>query len=852
MTLRNKTLFIIAVTLIGLTVAFFWISRMVLHTSFSQVEIRDARLNTIRAVNALQREVLVLDTKVHDWAAWDDTYRFIVDRNSEYIESNIVRDTFNTLNIHFMIYLDSAGTVVFSKGFETGSDLEVSIPDDLVHLLSQGGNLVRHHRPNESVSGILTLPEGCILVASRPIVTSADQGPVRGTLIFARYFDDSEISRLSEITRIAISIRNWNDPSLPGDFLEAAANLTRQNPIVIRFLSSNTIAGYKQINDIFGNPCLILNTTMPREILAQEKHSVWILIIVLFITGSVFTVSILLFLEKSVFSRLTRLSREFGDIGIRGDFSGRIGNDEKDELDEVASSGNRMLEALEEAHTRISGQNREMRTIMDTVPIALLTLDSEYRVSGEYSKSAEIIFSMSGLEGKSYFDLLGLEEGGNRDVLREYLTLLQESDLHEEDMAGLNPLQEIQLPGKDDGEFRWVKIEYNLILHDGDVNRNILAVIEDITRKRELSEQVTKSEAEIAQILAVAESPDIYREFLSLTDGIMNGIKERRAGLDKGPADPETINEIFRDVHTLKGTANAFGAFGLSRMAGEMEDILAIIRRTGHVSPEYGKDMDRLTRGMEGEFGKVAGTAEKILGDGWRENSHVYLRIPLNEVDALCGIAREIREYENVPDERISMFIGRLRALRLIPAKKGLARSMRIIEDLLHSTGKNISFHFEDNGVNIDCMAARALNDPLVHLFRNAISHGIEDPLERISFGKPETGQVRLVVKKPGKETVIEFSDDGRGLDHHTLRETAVRKGILSPETASALSPQECLEIIFRPGFTTVGDVNALSGRGVGMDAVLSGISRFNGAISIDPSTTVGTRFIIRIPPLGE
>ena len=850
MTLRNKTLFITAVTLVALTLILWGISRMVMHAGFSRVEDQDAHRNTVRAVNALQREVLALDTKVHDWAAWDDTYRFIWDRNREYVESNLERDGFATIDINLMLYIDLSGAVVFSRGFDLVTGRPLAIPDSLLHLIAQGDILVRHRDEQSAITGILLMPEGPLIVASRPILTTAEKGPIRGALIFCRYVDRKEITRLSEITQLEITIRSWSDRALPSDFQAAVSSISGKTATLIRPLSSEIIAGYARIDDVHGNPCLILRSAMPRDILYQERHSMLILVIILLATGLGFTSVMLLFLERSVLSRLTRLSREFRGIGTRGDFSGRIGLDGNDELDAVAAAGNRMIEALEEAHNRIRRRNREMSTIMDTAPIALLSLNSEYRLNAEYSKAAEDMFGQKDLAGKYFFDLLGFERDEDRNMLREYLDLLREGSLPEEDMESLNPFPEIRLQHSENDGAIWVKTGYDIIHHEGELRGNILAVFENVSSEHELADHVSRSEAETAQVLAVAENPGLFREFLSLAQDIIHGILEGSALLARDPGDEEIINGLFRLAHTLKGTTSAFGASALSETAKALEDRLSGMREHDEGSEALAGEVFRLAEEFQHEFKRLMVLAERILGDDWQESGEIFLQVSLRELDRVRGMARDL--YRDGPkEERAAALVRSLRILRMAPAKKGLARAMRIIEDLLHRTGKEVEFRFEGEETLLDCEVARMLNDPLVHLFRNSLSHGIEEPEERILCGKPERGLVSLIVRTVEEETVLEFTDDGRGMDPGKLLETALRKRMITPEEAEGFSSSDCLELIFLPGFTTSSQVNAIAGRGVGMDAVRENIRLLRGSIRIDPSSAVGVRFIIRIPPMG-
>jgi two-component system chemotaxis sensor kinase CheA len=306
----------------------------------------------------------------------------------------------------------------------------------------------------------------------------------------------------------------------------------------------------------------------------------------------------------------------------------------------------------------------------------------------------------------------------------------------------------------------------------------------------------------------------------------------------------ELRDDLLRQTHTLKGTASAFGHQSLAEIAGEIEERLVEIRHAGETTGDIIKEIARLETKLESDFDTIRQNAVKILGDTLPEDD-ILLRMPLREMESIQVTVKKLLEITD--NDHLKELHEKLRDLRMIPAKRGLARSVRIIEDLIRRTGKTVDFRFEGEDARIDCNISRGLNTPLVHLFRNALSHGIESPEERVFLGKPERGRVILHVRTNRDRVILEFSDDGRGLDPDRLREAAIDAGLLAPDEARNLSESECLQLIFLPGFSTAERVNFLSGRGIGLDAVREDICKMNGTIEIDRTTPFGLRFIITI-----
>jgi two-component system chemotaxis sensor kinase CheA len=154
----------------------------------------------------------------------------------------------------------------------------------------------------------------------------------------------------------------------------------------------------------------------------------------------------------------------------------------------------------------------------------------------------------------------------------------------------------------------------------------------------------------------------------------------------------------------------------------------------------------------------------------------------------------------------------------------------------------------EGEGVEIDRSILNEIGDPLVHIVRNAVDHGIELPSEREEVGKPETGNVTLSVERARDQVVIEVADDGRGLDSELLREAAVEADVLDESEASELSDAEAHDLIFHPGLSTATEVTDVSGRGVGMDVVKSTVNQLDGSVSVESEPGEGTTIRMRLP----
>lgn len=185
---------------------------------------------------------------------------------------------------------------------------------------------------------------------------------------------------------------------------------------------------------------------------------------------------------------------------------------------------------------------------------------------------------------------------------------------------------------------------------------------------------------------------------------------------------------------------------------------------------------------------------------------------------------------------------------RMLPIEHVFNRFPRMVRDLAQKFGKEVRLEMEGQETELDRSVIEIISDPLIHMLRNSVDHGIEPPAEREAAGKPRQGTIRLSARHEENYILIEIEDDGRGMDPARLRETAVRKGLLARDAAERLTDREAFNLIFMPGFSTAKEVTEVSGRGVGMDIVRSNIQRVGGIVDVDSTPGKGTRFAIRLP----
>ncbi|UOB22561.1 chemotaxis protein CheA [Pseudomonas orientalis] len=185
---------------------------------------------------------------------------------------------------------------------------------------------------------------------------------------------------------------------------------------------------------------------------------------------------------------------------------------------------------------------------------------------------------------------------------------------------------------------------------------------------------------------------------------------------------------------------------------------------------------------------------------------------------------------------------------RMQPIKKVFGRFPRLVRDLARQLKKEITLELVGEETDLDKNLVEALADPLVHLVRNAVDHGVETPEEREASGKPRNGKVILAAEQEGDHILLSITDDGKGMDPTILRNIAVKRGVMDKDAADRLTDTECYNLIFAPGFSTKTEISDVSGRGVGMDVVKTKISQLNGSINIYSTKGQGSKIVIKVP----
>lgn len=484
----------LSITLACLLSIYYATSQTLFLGDIHEIEEKGVRQSVQQFLEALTNEQDRLNGLASDWASWDDTYRFIQDGNSAYIESNLPEGELALLDINFMLFISSSGSQVFSDGFNLRNQTSMSVP-----LSLQKECLAISRHLNDSISGILILPEGPMLISAQPILSSQGKGPALGTLVMGRYLDSSEIDSLENITRLSISMSIFDDNGMDPDFKDAKLRLSsslEKNSFFSKPLSEDSICGYTLIKDIYGMPCLILKISIPRDIYKHGKSSLEYFLLMLLGAGLLFGAMMLVLLEHTVLSRLSKLSADVSNIGLGGDLSARVSSTGDDEISSLARTVNRMMGDLER-YQRIKNKSEEdYEQLVQSANSIILRIDDHGRITflNEYAQRF-FGYSKEEIMGKSIIGTIISEaciDGTDLEVSVDgtKAQVLSEAIPQQYLMAEMESMRR-------NGERIWISWTSKAILDENGKACETLCIGNDITGLKMVEEELLRAKGDL-------------------------------------------------------------------------------------------------------------------------------------------------------------------------------------------------------------------------------------------------------------------------------------------------------------------------------------------------------------------
>ena len=481
MKLRRKTLSIVGITIAGLTGILYAASSSILLGSLIKAEEQEATQVVKGVLSVFGQTAEDFNSRFADWSAWDDTYAFVQNRNSEFIASNLVPEALANLRVNIAVFVNTSGKIVYGTGFDSEKLKLTPVPEALKRHISLSDPLLQHPNPKSSLAGILLLPSGPILITSRPIITTKSTGPIRGTLIFGRNLDAAGIAKLSKITRLPLIVHSLNAAGLPADFQKAREILSEKKPILVRPLSQESMAGYALIDDIYNQPALLLRVDIPREIYRQGEMSLLYLLVSVALAGIGLVGCTLLLLEGLVLSPLSGLAKAVNYISSSQDLSVRLPVTGEDELSDLAHTINGMLSAIAMAESEQLEEKARYQAVVEQATDCIFLWDAQTKRLLEANTAFRNLldYSLNSISQLTIYDIVAY----SKDIIDNNIELL----LRDKQFR----IGEV-LYRRRDGSCVDVEVSGSVISYGG--REIICTVVRDITERKQAEAELRASE----------------------------------------------------------------------------------------------------------------------------------------------------------------------------------------------------------------------------------------------------------------------------------------------------------------------------------------------------------------------
>lgn len=400
-------------------------------------------------------------------------------------------------------------------------------------------------------------------------------------------------------------------------------------------------------------------------------------------------------------------------------------------------------------------------------------------------------------------------------------------------------------------------------------------------------------------------TPEMKRQFQSEAAEHLSNLEKMLIAIEKDHRNQDALHSAFRDLHSIKGNSGYLDAKDIHALSHELENLMGDLRSAKvifssavlavlfegldllremnrRIMDEDYKESDiseirerianlRVPPEHETESQKPLASDSKFFSDVLNQEIKVGLEkldelmtrvselvIAKNRLNYLtqknmlsgetAGCFEEIRKVSANMDKIANQLQADVMKLRLVKINTLFERLPRLVRDLASQREKEIELHLSGGETEIERKTAEQLIDPIVHLIRNAVDHGIEKPDERIGKGKPRVGSVTVSARQDGNHAIIDIIDDGRGFDIESIRQIAAEKRLLTDAALTGMTDSEILDLAFMPGFSTLTTATEVSGRGVGLDVVKSNIRAVGGSVTISGKPHLGSQVRLRMP----
>jgi signal transduction histidine kinase/sensor domain CHASE-containing protein len=379
MRIYPKTLLTLGITFLCLFILLAVATDQIIGNSYGSLEEDDLAKNVERAQNAIWAQALTADMTAASFAVWDDTFYFLQGYDDSYVERNIVPEGLASMQINMMLFYDTSNELFYGMEADLNTYEEKEISNSLLEYIGSNELLFSHPTSDDFITGILNSPEGPLLISSWPITKTSGDGPIVGTLVVVKNLDSPWIENLEEVTQLDLNLGAFSETNHSSGIGTAPSTLAETGDLNITYLSETSIMGSSILSDINGNPALVLDVVMPRDIYQHGRSSTEFMMYALLIIGVVFGIVLTFSIERSVLSRLTLLSRNLTAITDSKSISSRLEISGNDELHDLSVTINDMLQVLEN-EVKVRETLNLLESSLESINAGVMVVDRDSRL----------------------------------------------------------------------------------------------------------------------------------------------------------------------------------------------------------------------------------------------------------------------------------------------------------------------------------------------------------------------------------------------------------------------------------------------------------------------------------------
>lgn len=597
--------------------------------------------------------------------------------------------------------------------------------------------------------------------------------------------------------------------------------------------------------------------------------------IIIILAMGIFSLTIGFFVIKQVANKITSPIASLvnsSKIIAEGNYDVAVKPESNDEIGDLATHFEGMRATIKKytdhLQDLIDEKMQQVNDILNNIDQGLFTINLDGTVNQEYSSRANKILKVSDVASCSIKDLLRFD-AKQENAFSTWLELVQKKHTQQRwpKLAKLAPVQEIELITQPDtNDMEYISISYQRVYDKKGNLSKIMVLALDETDKRlkdmQMAAERLKHENDVKAILAIANTPpEEIAEFTEDTASRMRELHSEIASLlenvnyqrDNHPDTPpyqitkDQIDRLYRDLHTIKGNGGSYGFEMLSHFAHLAEDELEKLRepineRRGIILGNINELLVKMDLSLDEVYQKI----RLIFG----KEEEITVRIPEGRISNIVDISRSIQP--NVTDHQVSVLITECIMLSWKPLKTLLRKYQKMALKISRKLHKNVTFTVVDENTLYPHDTINDLDDVLIHMIRNSVDHGIEEPETREELGKG-VGRLQVELSCSADMRIITISDDGRGIDIDLLVEKSIEKNIITREESHQLSHEQKMQLLFKGGISTAETISDISGRGMGMQIIYNKITdELHGTLNIDSTIGKGTTFTLSIPVKKE